>query len=1043
MASRLNTILNSPGVAIREIDRSATTTTNAGTNVFVAGFTPQGLSDEATVISSMNDFEELFGLPQTAAEKYTYNSVKQLITTSDASVTFTRMPYGSGAGLGYVDTVNALVFPVIGVSAVEITPCEYYHSSTFSVEKCKTDFPWLYNSYFVSPSICYGSDNLACPLNSYDEDPGYLYIHDHPVQYDSIVESFNFVVDSDSDIEDLKVFQLRPVAGANFTTNYNVVTSFSISSVYATMDEDQGNLIDNSRRLSVNLKNSVFAREFHVTSGILSGQTLSGLYVSAGDVFGTYSQTGAPVLKYFNANEDVAATYKTSLTSLPSISAGSTVTVVTTAKNATTLDFLISFCGVPVEAGLSCATITALNLQVPESEKYNFYPIEGEAQLNDANFYVLGEPISKTLNASEYNLLQNEQFNWKCGVYQNVDAALDVTNNDVRAGIIVINEMKTAQLEDFTGYYLAINDNLNVNPSTDFDSITDVAGYYQEVCPGVSGDWVRVPAARWNFDVSQTFNGAAGSISEIVENGANVNFGTKSYNDSLVVTLFKLRPTRLTETINKLDQIKVEQFVGSLNVDRKVNDEFGGPPRSYFIENAVNNGSNYLKVLVNPYISKNNCWTDSTGTPQKTIRMFREKTGGVFDNFDAEKQLRAYGDSLYGVGVYNGYCRDALFDLCQKKDIGNLPAKLERALRNVENPLEFPIDITIDNGLSTIWATRAGVASDNCITNTDICYNYDDSYFLDTESLTPYDGTSMSSAIGDAWETIYNVFDSFARFTRKANGGVGHLHIQDPLRQIFVNGRDYKVVNRQKGLLVDPVTGQPTEKFASFGRNIWAPLRNLFAGTDSNYSESHANWVKGYESNTDSSTWFGPSAYKAALYSRNDSAQFPWTAALGSENGSLANIIDIAINPNQREMDLLTKIGLNPIVKFPNTGYIIYNTLTLQKESSALQENYIRRGLIWLAKSLQANLREFIGQPNTLVTRTRVKNKLRPILQFMKDNNGVYSYDVIVDERNNSAESIDQGVLNVAVYVQPTRTVKMILADIVVDRTGVSLTEII
>jgi len=1038
MASSLNTILNSPGVAIREIDVSGTTTTNAGTNVFLAGFTPQGISDEPTVVSSVTEFEQLFGLPQTAAEKYTYNAITQLLNTSNASVLFTRMPYGSGAGIGYSDSVNALVFPVIGVSAVEVNPCDYFRS--IDEESCRVNFPCLYTSYFVNPSICYGSSNLNCPLNSSNEQAGYLYIHDHPVQYDSIVTGFKFVVDSDSSPEDLKIFQLRPtVNGLN--TDYSVVTSFSLSSIYANMDEDQSNLSNDGKRLVVDLTNTSFARTYNVTNGLLSGQTLSGVYVSAGDVFGTYSQASNPTLKYFNASSDVAGSYQTSVTILSSLTVGTTVSVATTAKDATNLDFLISFCGVPVEAGLSCQTITALNLQVPESDRYNFYPVAGDAQLNDANFYVLGEPVSKTLNASEYNLLQNEQFNWKCGAYENVNASLDIANNDVRAGIVVINTAKTAQLEDFSGYYLALNDNLNVNPSTDFNSITSIAGYYQEVCPGVSGDWIHVPSERWNFQTSQLFNGAAGSISEIVENGGGVDFGTKNYNDSLIVTLFKLRPTQLTETINKLDQIKVEQFTGSLNGDRKVNDAYGGPPRSYFLENSVSK-SNYLKVMVNPYLAKNNCWTDATGTPQKTVRMFRDMTGGVFNNFDAQAQLRAYGDNLYGVGSYNGYCRDSLYTLCQKKDIGNLPAKLERALTNIENPLEFPIDITIDNGLSTIWATRASVSNDNCITNTSVCYNYDDSYFVDTESLSPYDGTSMNSPLIDAWTTVYNIFDSFARFTRKANGGVGHLHIQDPLRQIFVNGKDYKVVNRQKGLLLDPTTGQPTDKYASFSRNIWAPLRNLFAGTDSNYSESHANWIKGYDANTDSYTWFGPSAFKAALYARNDKNQYPWTAALGTQNGAIANVVDLAINPNQREMDLITKIGINPILKFPNTGYLVYNTLTLQKEPSALQENYIRRGLLWLANSLQANLREFIGQPNTIITRTRVKNKLNPILQFMKDNAGLYGYDIVVDERNNTSESIDQGVMNVAVYVQPTRTIKMIIADIVVNRTGVTLNEI-
>lgn len=1051
-----------PRVSIREIDRSNVTTQPAGTNVFLAGFTPQGPSDEPINVSSLNEFEEIFGLPETPAEQYSHNSVKQLLETSPASVTFTRMPYGSGAGLGYSDSVNALIFPVIGVSAVEITPCDYFRE--VDETDCRINFPWLLEHY-TPQAVCFGSSNLNCPLNSLDENADVLYIHDHPASYDSVVTGFKFVVDDDSTPEDIKIFQLRPtLSGLN--TNYQIVTSFSLTAVPdIASDENQSNLSNDGKRLIVNLENAPFTQVVTVTAnsnvtpgltsigatnlyitannGLNSGSTLSGIFLSAGDVFGTYS-IGDGVLKYFNASadlagRDVAGSYQTSYTVLSSLSTGSVLTVTTSAVQATTQDSLIEFCAVPIEAGLSCETILELGLQVPEKDKYNFYPVTGDAQLNDANFYVLGAPISKSLNATEYELLQNEQFNWKCGVFENVEPRLDVVNNDVRAGIIVVNELKTAQLEDFTGYYLALNDNLNVNPNTNFDDITAVAGYYQELCPGVSGDWIQVPEERWNFKVSETFDATAGSISEIIENGAGINFGTRSNNDSLIVSLFKLRPTRLTETINKLDQILVEQFVGSLNEDRKINDEFGGPPRSAFLEQTVNNGSNYLKVMVNPYLSKNNCWNDATGTPQKTVRMFREKTASVFGpEFDAYNTLEAYADKLFGVGVYNGHCRDDLFELCQKKDIGNMVAKLERALRNVENPLQFPIDITIDAGLSTIWATREAVKADNCVTDTSICYHFDDTYFVDTDSLSPFDGTSISSAIGDAWEVVYNTFDSFARFTRKAVGGVGHLHIQDPLRQIFVNGRDYKVVQRQKKLTIDPATGQPTEKYATFSRNIWSPLRNLFAGTNSNYSESHANWIKSYDANTDKMMWFGPSAYKAALYARNDAAQYPWTAALGLANGELANIVDLAFNPNQREMDLITKIGLNPIVRFPNSGYVVWNTLTLQKEQSALQESYIRRGLLWLGNALQDNSREFIGRPNTIITRTRVKNKLTPILQYMKDNEGVYAYQVICDERNNSAESIDRGELHIAVYVQPTRTVKQILVDIIVDRTGVT-----
>jgi hypothetical protein len=1024
----------SPSVEFREIDNSQVIQTPTGTTVLVAGFSEQGPSEEPTFISSLQEYEEVFGIPTCAATRYSHNAVKQIVTTSPGNVLFTRMPFGSGAGLSYSDEYSALVYPVIGVSAVEKDVCEYYRN--IDEENCRVNFPALYDSYFVNPSICYGSANLDCPLNSYDETAGRLYIHDHPVQYNSILTGFKFVVDADDTAEQLRVFQLRPSTTEGVTT-YTIITSINLSGVYATTDEDQTGLTNDGKRLVVDLTDSIYASEFDVTAGILSGQTLSGIAVSAGDIFGTYSSDA--VLKYFNASSDVAGTYNTGLTTLAQLSAGRTFTAYASAVDAVTQDFLVSFCTIPVEAGLSCQAITALGLKVPEEDRYDFYPLDGQAQLNDANFYVLGEPIVQQLNESEYELLENGQFNWRCGVFENVDAALDIPNNNVRAGIVVVNDLKSAQLEDFTGYYLAINDNLNVNPSTDFNAITGVAGYYDAICPGVSGEWVDVPNERWNFNVSSTFKGTTGSISEIVESAAPVNFGSKNYNDSLIVSLFRLKPSRLTETINKLDATLVEKYTGSLNKDKKIQDSFGGPPRSGFLEDSINT-SRRIKVFVNPYLSENNCWTDNTGTPQKTVRMYREKTATVFDNFDAEATLRAFSDKLYGVGEYKGYCRDALYELCQKKDIGHLPTKLERALMGVENPLDFPIDIVVDAGLSTIWATRQAVTTDGCITDPSICYHFDDTYFVDTDSLIPFNGIDMASNLEQAWTTISNILVNFGRYTRIQAGDAGALVKLDPLRQLFVNGKDYKVVNRQKQFKIDPATGQPVDKYSTFARNIYTPLKNLVQNIDSSYASTEANWIKTYDSSSDSYGWYGPSAFVAAKECRKDGAAFPWTGGLGIQYGGLSNIIDLAINPNQKERELLARINTNPIIKLPE-GYILWGSRTLMKNPSALNQEYIRRGMLWLEKALIEISRKYIGQPNNITTRTRCKNEHTTILQYIKDNNGLYDYLVKCDKSNNTPEFIDMGILNIADYVSWVRNIEHVLITLELTKTGANLSE--
>lgn len=107
--------LNSPGVQINEIDESAIVTNNNGTTVFVAGFSNSGPTDEIIEVSSLPEFEQIFGTPTNAAERYFYYSVKPLFNTSGTIYT-TRLPYGGGSGDGFGSQFSAVVYPVVAVS---------------------------------------------------------------------------------------------------------------------------------------------------------------------------------------------------------------------------------------------------------------------------------------------------------------------------------------------------------------------------------------------------------------------------------------------------------------------------------------------------------------------------------------------------------------------------------------------------------------------------------------------------------------------------------------------------------------------------------------------------------------------------------------------------------------------------------------------------------------------------------------------------------------------------------------------------------------
>ena len=113
--------IQSPGVEIREIDLTQRPAEPLGTSVFIPGFSDQGPTDEVLNVGTFADFENIYGKPTNAAERYFYHSVRQTFD-SDANVYVSRLPYGSGNGLS--DAANkytALVYPVICPNTFTVT----------------------------------------------------------------------------------------------------------------------------------------------------------------------------------------------------------------------------------------------------------------------------------------------------------------------------------------------------------------------------------------------------------------------------------------------------------------------------------------------------------------------------------------------------------------------------------------------------------------------------------------------------------------------------------------------------------------------------------------------------------------------------------------------------------------------------------------------------------------------------------------------------------------------------------------------------------
>ncbi len=103
--------IQSPGVEIRESDLSLRTA-QTGTTTYVAGFASEGPTDEVVGLGSISEFEQIYGTPKTAAERYFYHTTRATLNSS-GSVLVNRLPYGANNGQGFGSKISVLAYPAI------------------------------------------------------------------------------------------------------------------------------------------------------------------------------------------------------------------------------------------------------------------------------------------------------------------------------------------------------------------------------------------------------------------------------------------------------------------------------------------------------------------------------------------------------------------------------------------------------------------------------------------------------------------------------------------------------------------------------------------------------------------------------------------------------------------------------------------------------------------------------------------------------------------------------------------------------------------
>jgi hypothetical protein len=210
------------------------------------------------------------------------------------------------------------------------------------------------------------------------------------------------------------------------------------------------------------------------------------------------------------------------------------------------------------------------------------------------------------------------------------------------------------------------------------------------------------------------------------------------------------------------------------------------------------------------------------------------------------------------------------------------------------------------------------------------------------------------------------------------------------------------------------------------------------AGSTSNYAAGYWPWVQTFSSALGRPVWVPPSVVMAGVFAFNDQSGAEWFAPAGLNRGGIGSVIKAERKLSADDRDDLYAANVNPLATFPGEGVVAFGQKTFQKRATALDRINVRRLLINLKRYVSNVSRQLVFEQNTTVTRNRFLATVNPYMERLTQQQGLYSYKVVMDDTNNTADVIDRNQLIGQIYVQPTKTAEFIILDFTLQPTGIN-----
>ena len=309
-------------------------------------------------------------------------------------------------------------------------------------------------------------------------------------------------------------------------------------------------------------------------------------------------------------------------------------------------------------------------------------------------------------------------------------------------------------------------------------------------------------------------------------------------------------------------------------------------------------------------------------------------------------------------------------------------------------------------------------------------------------------GGSFSGSVGDILPESTEA-NYYGNISSQTQGLVGSDY--DDMLDLLSNQDDYQYnILALPGLTDESHTSQITKAISNAQTrgdhllisdlvNYGSQISSVVSGAgdrDTSYAASYWPWVRTIDPDSGENVWVPASTVMPGVYAFNDNSSEPWFAPAGINRGGLSTVIQAERKLSATNRDTLYSSNVNPIATFPGTGVVVYGQKTLQKKASALDRVNVRRLLIELKSYIGQVAQNLVFEQNTAATRNNFLAQVNPYLESIQSRQGLYAYQVIMDDSNNTPDVVDRNQMVGQIYIQPTRTAEFIYLDFNLQPTG-------